>query len=56
MCQAGEIPPQARVVLLVTGNGLKDVEGAMKALDHGPISIDKDPQTLRSTLESLLKL
>lgn len=56
ICQAGEIPPQARVVLLVTGNGLKDVEGAMKALDHGPISIDKDPQTLRSTLESLLKL
>lgn len=48
----GLIPTEARVVALVTGNGLKDVDGAMKALHEGPTAIDRNPETLRATLEA----
>lgn len=44
------IPAEAKVVALVTGNGLKDVDGAMKALNVFPLSIDRDPALLRQTL------
>ena len=48
----GLIPEGARVVALVTGNGLKDVDGAMKALDRAPVSISRDLETLRETLQA----
>lgn len=48
---AGRIPRDARVVALVTGNGLKDVDGAMKALAESPIPLDRDPAGLRAALE-----
>ena len=48
----GLIPREARVVALVTGNGLKDVDGALKALREGPTSIDRNPETLRETLQA----
>ncbi|MBQ7529770.1 pyridoxal-phosphate dependent enzyme, partial [bacterium] len=47
------IPAEAKVVALVTGNGLKDVDGALKALQTSAISIDKDPQNLKDTLNKL---
>ncbi|MCR4784207.1 MAG: threonine synthase [bacterium] len=50
------IPAEAKVVALITGNGLKDVEGAMKALHTSAVSIDKSPDTLKETLKELLDI
>ncbi len=47
------IDSQAEVVVLVTGNGLKDINGAMKALTVSPYSIDRDPAQLEATLKEL---
>ena len=52
----GLIPAQAQVVALVTGNGLKDVDGALKALRTQAISIDRSPDTLQQTLKEQLSL
>ena len=41
LCQAGKIPPDASVVSVVTGNGLKDVANAIAACGE-PISIPGD--------------
>lgn len=47
---AAGLPRDAKVVALVTGNGLKDVDGAMKALREAPVSLDRDPAGLRAAL------
>lgn len=49
----GIIPKDAKVVALVTGNGLKDVDGAMKALTTSALSISKDPAELKDNLHKL---
>ncbi len=41
LCEAGRIPPEATVVSVVTGNGLKDVANAIAACGE-PISIPSD--------------
>ncbi len=41
LCEAGRIPPEATVVSVVTGNGLKDVANAISACGE-PISIPSD--------------
>lgn len=48
------IPADAKVVALVTGNGLKDIDGAMKALHTSAISIDRNPAELKETLHKIL--
>ncbi|MGM9992600.1 MAG: threonine synthase [Candidatus Bruticola sp.] len=50
------IPADAKVVALITGNGLKDVDGAMKALRTSAVSIDRDPAALKNTLRQLLNI
>ncbi|MCD6413903.1 MAG: threonine synthase [Elusimicrobia bacterium] len=41
-CEEGRIPPKSRVVLLVTGSGLKDIQAALKIAGK-PVSVSKDP-------------
>ena len=45
LCQQGKIPADAKVVSVVTGNGLKDVANAIKACGE-PISIPSDMDLL----------
>jgi len=45
LCRQGEIPPDAMVVSVVTGNGLKDVANAIKACGE-PITIPSDMDRL----------
>ena len=47
------IDNQAEIVVLVTGNGLKDINGAMKSLKVSANSIDRDPAKLEATLREL---
>lgn len=47
------IASDAEVVILVTGNGLKDINGAMKSLTVSAHSIDRDPGKLEDTLKEL---
>lgn len=47
--------PGDRVVLLITGNGLKDVDAAMRACSgpaDQPLALDPDPRTLRRALDA----
>ena len=45
LCEEGKISPDARVVSVVTGNGLKDVANAIKSCGE-PISIPSDMELL----------
>lgn len=47
----GRIDPGERVVVLVTGNGLKDVQTAISAVDRKPVPVDANVQAVRSVLE-----
>jgi len=38
------------VVVLVTGNGLKDVSGAMKAAAGAPVEVDPDIEAVEAIL------
>jgi len=49
LCAAGALPPDAEVVSIVTGNGLKDTANAVKAAGE-PIRIKPDPALLGSVL------
>lgn len=48
----GLIGPEERVVVLVTGNGLKDVGSAMKAAGN-PIIVEPDIKAVREAISSL---
>jgi threonine synthase len=37
MCEAGKLPADARIVLLITGNGLKDIDTAIRSVTIPPI-------------------
>lgn len=52
MVQVGQNPRDKRVVLLVTGSGLKDVKSAIKAGSE-PISIKPDLEELERALYKL---
>ena len=45
LCQQGKLPKDAKIVSVVTGNGLKDVANAIKACGE-PISIPSDMELL----------
>ena len=47
----GGIDPQERVVVLVTGNGLKDVQTAISAVDRKPVPVDANVEAVRSVLK-----
>ncbi len=42
MQEAGGLDPEERVVALVTGHGLKDIDSAMKAVETSPILVEPD--------------
>ncbi|MCA9621700.1 MAG: pyridoxal-phosphate dependent enzyme, partial [Myxococcales bacterium] len=48
--EAGAIPAGERVVVLNTGNGLKDVQAAARAVS-GAVTIDPSPSALRRAME-----
>jgi threonine synthase len=37
MCETGKLPPDARIVLLITGNGLKDIDTAVRSVTIPPV-------------------
>ena len=45
LCEQGKLPNDAKIVSVVTGNGLKDVANAIKACGE-PISIPSDMELL----------
>ena len=49
LCAAGRIESDARVVAIVTGNGLKDTANGIRAAGE-PIRLDPDPSLLASVL------
>ncbi|MHB2016737.1 MAG: threonine synthase [Candidatus Xenobia bacterium] len=44
----GRVSADERVVVIVTGNGLKDVAGAMQAVDNQPVVVPPDPKALEA--------
>lgn len=50
LASKSEIDPQERVVVLVTGNGLKDVPTAISAVDRRPTPVDANVEAIRSVL------
>jgi threonine synthase len=48
LAQQGEIDPEQRIVVLVTGNGLKDVDSAIQATGQ--------PELIEPTMEALRRL
>lgn len=40
MATAGELPADATAVVLVTGHGLKDIDGVLQAVDREPITLE----------------
>lgn len=48
LARQGRLAADERVALLVTGNGLKDVASAMKAVDARPTEMAPDPEALRA--------
>lgn len=52
MVRAGRISPEERIVVIVTGNGLKDVASAVKAAGH-PHHVDPDVDDLKRLVERL---
>lgn len=55
MARAARLAPDERVAVLVTGNGLKDVDGAMQATDSIPSQLQADPEALRTWCRGLLE-
>jgi threonine synthase len=51
LASQGEIGPGERVVVLVTGNGLKDVQTAISAVDRKPVPVDANIQAVKSVLK-----
>lgn len=42
LAQAGRLPATSTVVVMVTGNGLKDIAGAMKAVQRQPLLVENN--------------
>jgi threonine synthase len=51
LASEGEIGPQERVVVLVTGNGLKDVQTAISAVDSRPLPVDANVEAIKNVLK-----
>lgn len=51
--ESGLILPHETVVPVITGHGLKDIRGALSALNNSPLPIAKDPQQLKATLQQM---
>ena len=51
--EENRIDSQTEICVLVTGNGLKDINGAMKSLTVSAHSIDREPAKLEETLREL---
>ena len=51
MKEAGELDPDERIVALVTGHGLKDIESAMKGVDASPTMVNPDIEDIATKLE-----
>ncbi len=49
--EAGLVGADERVVCLVTGNGLKDVATAIRAVERSPVGIDPDPAAVAAWVE-----
>ncbi len=50
MKEAGELDPDERIVALVTGHGLKDIESAMKGVDASPTMVKPDIEDIAAKL------
>lgn len=50
MKESDELDPEERVVALVTGHGLKDVDSAMKAVETSPILVEPDIEDIAAKL------
>jgi len=53
LAHQGRIRPDERIVVLVTGNGLKDVDSAMQATATAPIPLEPTVEDLRATVTRL---
>jgi threonine synthase len=51
LASKGEIDPEERIVVLVTGNGLKDVQTAISAVDRKTLPVDANVEAVRSVLK-----
>lgn len=51
MVKEGKIARDEKVVLIVTGNGLKDIKSAMEAVDNKPINVKPDMNELKKALK-----
>jgi threonine synthase len=49
-CREGTIPPAARVVVVLTGNGLKDPSTAMEAVTVKPLHLPNDRNAVREAI------
>ncbi len=52
LAEAGELRADETVAVLVTGSGLKDVDGARRAADRAPEPVEPDLQALRALVAS----
>ncbi|MFQ5691594.1 MAG: threonine synthase [Nitrospinota bacterium] len=50
MKETGGLDPEERVVALVTGHGLKDIDSAMKAVETSPILVEPDIEDIAAKL------
>jgi threonine synthase len=53
LAHQGRIRPDERVVVLVTGNGLKDVDSAMQATGTAPVPLEPTVDALKATVARL---
>ncbi|MCL5036794.1 MAG: threonine synthase [Chloroflexi bacterium] len=56
LLEKGAVKPEETVVALVTGNGLKDIDSAMKAVDRETIAVEPDINQVREILRELVKV
>ncbi|MEW6279529.1 MAG: threonine synthase [Candidatus Eremiobacterota bacterium] len=56
LVEEGRIGRDERVVVVVTGSGLKDIETAMKAVSSSPIPVPRDPVHLEEALRRVAGL
>jgi threonine synthase len=49
----GRVDPSERIVVLVTGNGLKDIDGAMKATASATVPLEPTVDALKATVARL---
>jgi threonine synthase len=44
--EAGKLAPEERVAIMITGSGLKDIDGAMKSVSESPLLIEPEEKEL----------